>query len=157
MTDRRRDQRLPGGGSPPRGATRTDLEVRTALRVQHDLGVSPAPRVSPATGQPATGQPLTGQPATGQPATGQPLTGQPATGQPATGQPAERPMGCPACGSDRTTVIGMSLADGSQLRKMTCRRCETSVWLQSDGAIVPSEEALARLTAAPPKGRRKRT
>jgi hypothetical protein len=42
---------------------------------------------------------------------------------------------CQQCGSDRTTVLGMTLTDGTEVTFVSCRDCEHKAWLGSDGAL----------------------
>jgi hypothetical protein len=60
-------------------------------------------------------------------------------------RPAPEPLGsvlvgttahaCPECGSDRTTVLGMTLTDGSEVTFVSCRDCEAKRWIGADGEL----------------------
>jgi hypothetical protein len=69
-------------------------------------------------------------------------------------RPAPEPLGsvivntpvehaCATCGSDRTTILGMTLTDGSEVTFVSCRACEAKRWVGPDGDLT-SDEVLQR-------------
>ena len=49
------------------------------------------------------------------------------------------PAVCGACRSSRTTVLGMTLTDGTEVTFVSCRECEHRAWVGPDGELAVDE------------------
>jgi hypothetical protein len=60
-------------------------------------------------------------------------------------QPGSSPGGrCRACGSERVTILAMSLTDGSPVELVSCHVCEHRSWLSEDGEVLDIATVLDR-------------
>jgi DNA-directed RNA polymerase subunit M/transcription elongation factor TFIIS len=54
---------------------------------------------------------------------------------------------CGACGSDRLTLLAMTLTDGTPVHFVSCRACEHRTWNAVGGvvdSVLPIDQVLAR-------------
>jgi DNA-directed RNA polymerase subunit M/transcription elongation factor TFIIS len=50
---------------------------------------------------------------------------------------------CPACGSRRLTLLGMTLTDGTPVSFTSCRHCEHRAWAH-EGGVLPLSDVLSK-------------